>query len=368
MSVRRLSLLAGVVTPAPVPPEVLDALERVEIVAAIGERETFRLCFRLDRGSTLPARFLLASGDLVRVVLLMGSGADRSVVMDGVMVTHSVSTGGEDSGLVIDGEDVTLLMDLVDLSGRSFPGLAVEARVQVILAAYAVRGVTPRVVPPPVADVPIPSQRIFHQQGTDYAYLRSLAQRAGYRFTRDPGPAPGASIAYWGPEPRGDRSHPSLVIDFRRPGNVKALRLRFDATGRVAPQAIVLDPASKVMIPVPVPDISALGLPLGAVVPPPQRQRRLHGTAKLTPAQAAGALLAEAARSAEAMTGLGMLDVVRGQRRLRPGDIVDIRGAADPYDGLFAVNRVRDIITARRHRQEFELVRAGLGSASGGTS
>jgi hypothetical protein len=366
MSVRGLSLLAGAGTPAPVPGDVMDALERVEIVAAIGERGSFRLCFRLDRGSTLPARFLLASGDLVRVVLMTGDGADQTVAMDGVMVTHSVSAGGEDAGLVIGGEDVTLLMDLIDGSGRSFPGMTVEARVAVILAAYSSRGVTPVVVPPPPTDVTSPSERIFHQLGTDYAYLRSLAQRVGYRFTLDPGPAPGASVAYWGPEPRGDRSHPSLVIGFGQPGNVKTLQLRFDAMGRVAPQAIVIEPVSKATIPIPVPDISGLGLPLGAVVPPPNRQRRLPGTAKLTSVQAAGALLAEAARSAEAMTGLGTLNVVRGQRRLRPGDIVDIRGAADPYDGLFAVSRVRDVVTARRHRQEFELVRAGLGIASGG--
>jgi len=43
-----------------------QALEAVEIVASIGERGTFRLKFRLDPGSTLPARFLLKTGDLVK--------------------------------------------------------------------------------------------------------------------------------------------------------------------------------------------------------------------------------------------------------------------------------------------------------------
>jgi hypothetical protein len=363
----RVALLAGVGTLDPVASDVMDALEKIEIAAAIGERGSFRMSFRLDPGSTLPGRFLLQSGDLVRVVV-MTDQADQLVAMDGVIVTHSVSAGGNDAGLVLGGEDLTLLMDLIDLGGRSFPGLNVEARVRVILAGYAPRGVTPLVVPPPVPDVAPPSKRIFHQQGTDYAYLRSLARSAGYRFTLDPGPAPGASVAYWGPEPRGDRSHPSLVISFGGPGNVAALRLQFDAMDPVAPQALILDPASKALIPIPAPNISALGPPLGAVVPPPRRLRRLHGTAKLEPAQAAGALLAEAARSAEAMTGLGTLNVVPGQRRLRPGDVVEVRGAADPYDGLFAVSRVRDTITAQDHRQEFQLVRAGLGIAGGGTT
>jgi hypothetical protein len=366
MSIRRLSLLAGVGAPAPVPSELTDALERVEIVAAIGERGSFRLSFRLDPGSTLPAHFLLATGDLVRVVLITEEGADPAVAMDGVMVTHSVSAGSEEPGLVIGGEDLTLLMDLVDGSGRPFPGMTIEARVAVILAGYSSRGMTPRVVPPPFLEVPVPTERVFHQQGTDYAYLQSLAERVGYRFSLDPGPAPGASVAYWGPEPRGDRSKPSLVIRFGRPGKVKALQLCFDAMKRVSPRATILDPRSKALIPIPTPDISAAGPPLGATVPPPQRQRTLRGAAKLTPIQAAGALLAQAARSAEAMTGVGTLDVVRDQRRLRPGEIVEIRGAADPFDGLFAVRRVHDVITPRHHRQRFELVRAGLGAADGG--
>jgi hypothetical protein len=79
--------------------------------------------------------------------------------------------------------------------------------------------------------------------------------------------------------------------------------------------------------------------------------------------QAASELLAEAARSAEAATGQGRLRIAGGQRRLRAGSLVEVRRAADAFNGLFAVVRVRDTITAARHRQEFELVRAGLGAA-----
>jgi hypothetical protein len=373
MSLRKsfggLSILAGAGALEPLPVEMLAALERVEVVAALGERGSFRLCFRLAPGSTLPALFLRGSGDLVRVVLSLREGdADdgRRVAMDGVMVTHSVSAAGVAAGLVIDGEDLTLLMDLVDNSGRPFAGMAIRARVALILAAYSLRGVTPLVVPPPLPDLPNPSERVFHQQGTDDAYLRALARQAGYRFTLDPGPEPGSSVAYWGPEPRGDRAHPSLTIHFGQPGSVESLQLRFDQMGRVAPAATILDPASKITIPIPVPNISALGAPLGAVVPPPHRHRRLPGAAKLTAVQAAGALLAEAGRSAEAMTGRGTLEVGPSQRRLRPGDVIEVRGAAEPYAGLYAVDRVHDTLTAECHRQEFELVRAGLGAADGG--
>ena len=364
MSVRNRSLLAGAGSPVPVPPAVMDALAAVEITTAVGERGSFRLFFRLDRRMELPAQFLSDSADLVRAVLVFGSGDAASVAMDGVVVEHAVTAATRDAApmLVLSGEDLTRLMDLNGTVTRSFPGLSADVRVQILLAAYAVFGVTPLVIPPPLSDVSNASDRIPLQHGTDYAYIRSLAESVGYRFTLDPGPLPGAAIAYWGPEPHGDRARPSLTIDFQRPGNVDELQLRFDAMRRVTPEAAVLDPISKILIPVPVPDIAVLGAPLGRVVPPAHRRRRVESVAKLTVAAAASRVLADAARSAEAMTGHGRLRISGRQRPLRAGSIVEVRRAADAFNGLFAVARVRDTITAARHRQEFELVRAGLGA------
>jgi hypothetical protein len=364
MGIRNLSLLAGVGAPVPVPPEVADALDAVEIVSAIGERGSFQLFFRLDRSMQLPAQFLTGAGDLVRVLLVVGSGKASTVAMDGVVVEHRVSAGGrnEKPTLAVGGEDLTRVMDLNATVTRSFPAMPVNVRVQILLASYALFGVTPLVIPPPLAEVSSAAERIPHQQGSDYAYIRFLADSVGHRFTLDPGPVPGSSIAYWGPEPRGNRAHPSLVIDFQRPSNVDALELRFDAMQRVAPDALVLDQVSKTVIPVPAPDISVLGAPLGRVVPPAHRRRRLTSAAKLTVTAAASALLAKAARSSEATTGRGHLRIARGQERLRAGSIVEVRRAPDAFNGLFAVARVRDTITASRHRQEFELLRVGLGA------
>jgi hypothetical protein len=113
----------------------------------------------------------------------------------------------------------------------------------------------------------------------------------------------------------------------------------------------------------PVPNIDALRRPLGAVVPPAQKRTRLHQAAKLSPLQAAAKLLAVAARSAESMTGSGALNVRRNDLRLRAGELVDVRAASEPFNGLFAIRRVHDRITAQSYLQEFELVRAGIGAA-----
>ena len=86
MGIRKLSLLVGTLVPVPVHRDVSDALERVEIETAIGERGTFRLTFDLDGRPHLPEQFLLSTGDLLRVVLVLNEAGISSVVMDGVMV------------------------------------------------------------------------------------------------------------------------------------------------------------------------------------------------------------------------------------------------------------------------------------------
>jgi hypothetical protein len=86
LSIPNFTLLTGIVTPVAVPPEVMDALQRVEIVTEIGERGSFRLSFLLQENSKLPERFLLESADLVRVVMIVDEAAGPSVLMDGVMV------------------------------------------------------------------------------------------------------------------------------------------------------------------------------------------------------------------------------------------------------------------------------------------
>ena len=69
-----------------------------------------------------------------------------------------------------------------------------------MLLKYAIFGVIPLVIPSVLLFVPLPIDQIPSQQGTDLEYIRSLADQAGYVFYLDPGPIPGVSKAYWGPQ------------------------------------------------------------------------------------------------------------------------------------------------------------------------
>ena len=64
------------------------------------------------------------------------------------------------------------------------------------------------------------------------------------------------------------------------------------------------------------------------------------------------------------MSGRGAHNLTGGRDGLRPGQIVEVRGAGNAFSGLFLVCRVRHVITGTQHHQEFEFVRAGIGAAS----
>ena len=75
-----------------------------------------------------------------------------------------------------------------------------EGRVALMLLKYAVLGIVPLIVPSILIDVPIPTTRIPSQQGTDLTTSTTWRAKVGYVFYIEPGPVPGANIAYWGPQ------------------------------------------------------------------------------------------------------------------------------------------------------------------------
>ena len=58
------------------------------------------------------------------------------------------------------------------------------------------------VIPPPVLDPPLPTERVPTQQTTDLRHIAALAARHGYVAYVVPGPVPGTSTFYWGPPVR----------------------------------------------------------------------------------------------------------------------------------------------------------------------
>lgn len=362
----RLQLLVGPVVPLPAPREVLDAVREVKVESTSGETQSgFELTFSLSNRSPLHTLFLLTGGSsipILRVVIAVTVGGTTTVLADGVMTHHEVRPGtGPTSTLTVKGKDLTAVMDVVELDGLPYPAMPPSLRVLTALAKYAVFGVIPMVIPSVLEDVPIPVERIPRHQGTDYAYVRALAHEVGYVFYLDPGPVPGTSRAYWGPEIRVGVPQPALSLSLDGPhDNVESLSFTFDKERKEIPVVFIQEPVSKAPVPIPIPDVTPLNPPLGVVPPLPPKVTFLHDTANLNPLAAAMRGLAYAAQHSDAVFGTGSLKVARYGHVLRSRQLVGVRGAGEAFDGLHYVSSVTSTLRRGEFTQSFSLARNGL--------
>jgi len=359
-----LTLLIGPVVPIPVPQIVLDALTSVQVTSASGGPSGFQLSFTLSNRSPLHTIFLVAGGQtpLLRVIIVVTINGTPHVLADGVMTNNQVTPGSQpgQSTLTVTGEDLTKVMDLIDFSGIPYPAMPPEARVALCIAKYAMFGMIPLIIPNLFTDVPIPVERIPIHQGTDLQYIKQLADDAGYVFYIEPGPVPGTNVAYWGPEIKIGVPQPALNLDMDAHTNVESLNFSFNSANTTLPIVLIHNQLTKIPIPIPIPNVNPLQPPLGVIPAPITNVTVLKDTAKLSPMQAISRGLAAAARSADAVSGNGSLNVVRYGRVLKARQLVGVRGVGMAFDGLYYVKSVTSNLKRGEFKQSFELTRNGL--------
>jgi hypothetical protein len=361
--------MMGPVIPIPAPRLVIDALDSAEVTSAAGERSGFQLSFQFNSKSELNTVLLIAAGQgtslgmpPLRVLLIVTLNGVPQPLFDGVMTNLEVQSGGngQPGSLTLTGEDLTKVMDLIELNGMPFPAMTVEARVAMICAKYAPFGIAPLVIPTLAPDVPLPISKIPAQCGTDLVYIGKMAEESGYVFYIEPGPVAGTNVAYFGPEIKVGIPQPALNIDMDAHTNVESLSFSFDPTKGVLPVVYIQNKQTRAPIPIPIPDLNPLQPPLGALPAPIAKLKVLKNTAKLNPMQAISRGLAEAAKSQDAVTANGTLDAVRYGRLLKARRLVGVRGAGLAYNGLYYVQRVKTTLKRGELKQEFTLTRNGL--------
>lgn len=360
-----LTLMIGAGVPMPVPQDILDSLVSVQVTTSATDASGFQLQFTINNHSPLQTIFLLTGGSpipLLRVIIAVTINGATEVLMDGVMTNHELSPGADPghSTLTVTGKDLTQVMDYIDFSGIPYPAMSNEMRVLLILAKYALLGIMPEVIPSVLVDIPIPTEQIPRQKGKDLAYIKSLADEVGYVFYLEPGPTPGVSVAYWGPEIKVGTPQPALNINMDAYTNVESLNFRFNADSKSVPVVYIQNPETKVPIPIPIPDITPLNPPLGLIPPIPKNIDPITDTAKFSPIRGAMIGLAKAAKSADGVSGSGSLDVLRYGRVLKARGLVGVRGVGIAFDGIYYVNSVTHHIKRGEYKQNFSLGRNGL--------
>ena len=358
-----LTLLMGPKLVRPVPAEVSEALLSAQITTTAGERSGFQIAFDLTKKGIITQR-LLPEGFFdprTRVIVVATVKGTPTVLLDGLIVRQEVGASNQpgQTTLTVTGEDLTLLMDLEERTDR-YPNLAPSQRVERILAKYTDYGIDARIIREQIQQSPNELRRVDYQTGTDLQYINDLAKANGFTFYLDPGPVPGRSTAFWGPEQRlGQRQH-ALNVNMDNNSTVDQLTFAYDGTAREEPQARVQDPKSRDSTLLAQPDISPLRPPLGLRATPALKRRTLSGTAKMDQGQAQAAALARAATSADAISGSGSLDVNRHGYILRPRELVGVRGSGVTYDGDYYVKSVTHNLRPGSYQQNFTLSREGL--------
>jgi hypothetical protein len=360
-----LTLLIGPIVPVPVPTPVLDALISAQVTTSASERSGFQLQFHFSKKSIISLALLPAGyfDPGIRVILMATVNGIPNVLMDGMITRQDVAPSNTpgNSTLTITGEDIGAFMSLVDLSQVvPYPAMPPSVRVLTILGRYAMFGVVPLVIPSPLEEPPLPTEQIPYQEGTDYDYVKKLATETGYTFYIEPGPAPGANIAYWGPEIRVGVPQPALNINMDAHTNVESLTFSYNGLQGSNMVAMVQQRQTRAPIPIPIPNVSILSPPLAAKQAMSLKVGFIRETAQMTPVQAMALALGKQKEAAEGIGGTGTLDVLRYGRVLSARGLVGVRGAGLAYDGLYYVKSVTHNIKPGEYKQQFTLTRNGL--------
>jgi len=363
--------MIGPIVPLTPPRAVMDALAEVEVKVEDVGQSGFKLTFSIDKQSPLQILFLLTGGLpllFMRVVIVAVVNGVSNVLIDGVITENHLAPGdkGSNSTLTVMGKDLTVLMDQSNPSGIPFPAMPAEARVALLLLQYSLFGVIPMVIPSVLLFVPLPIDQIPSQQGTDLQYIRFLAEQAGYVFYIDPGPTPGVSTAYWGPQIKVGPVQPALSSDMDAYTNVESLQFSFNQEQNKLPLVYYYNSETGISIPIPLPPITPLNPPLGLIPPlptnllPPDLTPFRNDLSKKPIPQAIMMGLAQAAQNAEAVTCTGSLDVTRYGGVLKARQLVGVRGSGPAFDGLYYVKSVTHKIKRGDYKQDFTLTRNGL--------
>jgi len=189
-----------------------------------------------------------------------------------------------------------------------------------------------------------------------------VADRCGYIFYVDPGPLPGQSIAYFGPNIRIPVPQPALNINMDAETNVESMSFSLDGLAKEVLIVTIMDPITgKIPIPIPIPNINLLQPPLGLRPTPPAK---ICFSDDLTKEKVPGLLNRVLGRlikgSNNAITVSGSLNVLRYGHVLRSRMLVGVRGAGIAYDGLYYVDSVTHDLKRGEYKQSFQLSRDGL--------
>jgi len=365
----QLTLMVGSVVPSVAPASFVNAVRRIQVTRSDEGPSGFQIDFQLVRGAGAQDYDLLNTlKPFHRIVIVASVGGVPNVLMDGLITHRQVTpgTGGQSDTVSVTGEDVSVAMDLIELT-LPYPSMIDSVIVAFVLLKYAVYGVIPMIIPTEFSISTVALEVVTQQSATDRAFLNDLACRHGYVFQIIPGPSALMNTAYFGPPLRIGMPQQTLTVNELPATNVESINFSYQALPPYQRIGYVQDTLET--------DLDVPVVPMGYTRIPPLatqsafltnapflRFREFSGPG-LDPIQAYAQAWGEANRSADDTVSVtGTVDTFRYQSVLAAPGLVALRGAGLSHDGLYYVKSVTHELTPQSYKQQFTLTREGLGS------
>jgi hypothetical protein len=345
---------------APAPAPLLEAVQEIEVETSLDEASVFRIRFGVS--PTLIGDWSVLELDPFRPFLPIGIRIQRGIgppqaILNGYTTAQRVVYGDEpgSTSLEVTGMDATVLMNLQE-KVMPWPNMPDSAIAAAIFGQYAV---VPQIDPSPF--VLTEPEGMTIQRGTDIRFLRRLARRNGFDCYVQPEPITGVDMGYF--KSRLPLGLPQAVLSVAMglETNVSAFSIRYEMVEPTTALAVSLDPTTKTPQPAVAP--VALQLPLGIEgtlmrqLPPGIALPADNALPRTPELQAATQALVD--RSTWSVVAEGT--VGPNVNVLRPGGIVNVRGAGRVYNGSYYVTRVDHRLGPGLYEQRFEARRNAVG-------
>ena len=341
---------------APAPAPLVQVVQEIVVDATIDQASAVSLRLGLPQDSIgdwgalaldvfrpmVPLMVRLKVGPLLPDAIFSG-------YVTGQQAFYSDMPGG--TYLRVTAMDATLRMNLQE-KVQQWPGMPDSAIAAAIFGQY---GVIPKVEP--TAPVLMEPEGTTTQRGTDMRFLRALARRNGFECYIEPQPASGLEIGHF--EPRSLVGVPEAVISVAmgEATNVSDFTVQHHMVRPTGAVAATLDVQTKA--PMPAAALVSTQVPLGIepnltrILPPPVVRPSGTGLTQTADLQKASQAIAD--RSSWSLHASGRVGADVGV--LRPGGLVNVRGAGRLYNGSWFLTRVQHVIDPAGYSQTFEAQR-----------
>ena len=366
--------------PLPIPPPLLNALQKIEVETSTEMASVFRLRFGISQTSfgdwdlLMPQYEELFFRPMTQVQIRVKVGIDiPKAIINGYITNQTVlyDDEGGASAMELTGMDATLLMNLQEkvIPWPMFNDGAIAA------AVFGQYGIVPVVSPSMPFNLDPTDMTV--QRGTDIRFLRRLAQRNGFECFVQPQPQSGLDMGYFGP-PSNIPGLQQAVLNVKMGSqtNVTEFKVRYDMARPALAASAGVDTMTRSptfalsvapsVTPPPVGGLYPLGVPMGLQDATLRASAGAHPPPMVLPAQTGQMALpglavvnqAIANRSSWAIVAEGSVGADVGV--LHVGGTVNVRGAGSAFNGAYYVTRVTHTLECGCYAQTFEARRNAL--------